>query len=113
MLVGLYMIAGRFFWDAYVRSNTWYALTDDTALLLRSGLGGQLTSIFLPSCTSLSLDAQADKSGTIYFGPAPTLAQQMGNFGRTAAPNVPSFNYIPDVITVYEKCKAAQQWKQS
>src|SRR5438067_12634035 len=35
--IGLYMIIGRFFHDAWQRRRTWYALTDHRALILLVG----------------------------------------------------------------------------
>jgi len=109
VLIGLYMIIGRFFWDAYIRANTWYGLTDDSALFLRRGLGGGIASVSLPSVNNLSLQLQPDGSGTIYFGDVPSFQQEMGRPGRSYGSAVPAFRYIPHASAVYEKCQAAQR----
>lgn len=41
VLYGIYFMIGRFFWDAYRRSTTWYGLTADSALILREGWLGR------------------------------------------------------------------------
>lgn len=110
VLVGIYIVIGRFFWDAYSRSNTWYALTDDSALIVRRGLGGGMSSIYLPTVDNLGLDLRADGSGTIYFGAASDLQPGgMGLFGRSTKPDTPAFRYIPDAARVFQQCQNAQR----
>jgi hypothetical protein len=108
VFVGLYIIAGRFFWDAYTRSRTAYALTGDSALILRSGLGGGMSTVYLPTVGSINLELANDGSGTIYFGNAPAFQQQI--FGQTRSV-VPSFAMIPDAASVYARCQAAQKFR--
>jgi hypothetical protein len=109
ILIGLYMLVGRFFWDAYVRANTWYALTDDSALFLRRGFGGGLSTVYVPNISNLSLELQPDGSGTIYFGDASGYQREISASGRSYRTVTPSFRYIADAATVYEKCQAAQR----
>src|SRR6185369_2341404 len=42
LVIGLYFIVGRFFHDAYVRKNMFYAVTDQRVLVLR---GSKITSL--------------------------------------------------------------------
>jgi hypothetical protein len=66
VLVGLYMIAGRFFHDAWKRSRTVYGLTGQRALILR---GDSLTAIDLGKTDQIRLQGGADGGrGTIRFG---------------------------------------------
>ncbi|MCR8726606.1 aspartate carbamoyltransferase catalytic subunit [Frigidibacter sp. ROC022] len=39
--VGLYMVVGRLFWDAYLRGRTWYTLSDRTAYIATDTLRGR------------------------------------------------------------------------
>ena len=44
ILVGGYLLFGRFFWEAYVRSKTRYALTNRRAIIAKSALNRSMTS---------------------------------------------------------------------
>jgi hypothetical protein len=107
VLFGLYMVAGRFFWDAYVRANTAYALTDDSALILRRGFGGGISVVNLPNIANIDLELSPDGSGTISFGGVPNPWQGSW-FGQSRGPVIPQFRYIPAAAAVFERCKAAQ-----
>jgi hypothetical protein len=66
--VGLYLIGGRFFVDAWVRGGTRYVLTDQRAIIERLRAGYALTSLELPG-QQISLSGMAaDGTGTISFG---------------------------------------------
>jgi hypothetical protein len=112
VLVGLYLIVGRFFWDAYVRAHTFYALTDDTALLMRAGLGAAMTTVYLPSVNNMSLRLFPDGSGSIYFGAEPQFWQEAGWFGNNSGPSSPVFRFVSNASAVYEKCKTGQRFGQ-
>src|SRR5690242_4285178 len=44
LAVGLYLIAGRFFYDAWVRAHSYYAVTNERVLILRTSPTSKLTS---------------------------------------------------------------------
>ncbi|MDO4795347.1 MAG: hypothetical protein Q4A28_05325 [Brachymonas sp.] len=68
VLVGLYMVAGRFVWDARNRSHTHYALTTER-LLIASGKGhAHIQSLSLRNLPDISLSERADGTGTISLG---------------------------------------------
>ena len=110
VLVGLYFIFGRFIFDAYVRSNTWYALTDDSALILRAGFGTKMSSVYLPTVEDITLEAQGDNRGTIYFGRSPSSQGPFEFFSRTNVATPPAFECIENAAGVYDKCQQAQRW---
>lgn len=55
VVVGLYLIFGRFIADAWVRSRTVYALTDQRALILRQTTGERLTAVMLRNAVQTQL----------------------------------------------------------
>jgi hypothetical protein len=67
--IGLYLVVGRFLWDADVRGGTTYALTNRRAIILRRVPTKRFRSIGLTSGTEISTTERRDGSGTIYFGP--------------------------------------------
>jgi hypothetical protein len=66
--VGFYMAVGRFFWDAYVRSQTLYALTNRRAIILVRHPFRQLRSVELTTATKVETEEGADGSGSVIFG---------------------------------------------
>ena len=105
VLYGIYFMIGRFFWDAYRRSTTWYGLTADSALILREGLAGSVQRIYLPAITTIGLDLGSDGTGTISFGDSPSLWQSRRNWSGTP---VPSFEGVANAQGVYDLCAASQ-----
>jgi hypothetical protein len=73
VLIGLYMIAGRFFHDAWKRSRTIYGLTAQRALILR---GDRFSALPLADAGKIRLQGGADGGrGTIVFGADPPLTE--------------------------------------
>ena len=107
---GLYFVAGRFFWDAYRRSVTYYGLTNDAALIVRTALGGGVERIYLPAVTGLNLQLSADGSGTILFAQLPQLGPFTSSWRDwSGKPAVPAFEYVPDAQRVFDLCTQAQR----
>ncbi len=89
VLLGLYMMVGRFFYDSYRRARTTYAVTSDR-IIIQSG-GGSLKSIPIRTLGEVTLRESADGSGTIAFGPLPTgmkLALPLSRPGSGEHPDV-------------------------
>jgi hypothetical protein len=107
-ILTFYAVIGRFMWDVYRRSVTYYGVTSDSALILQlQGLGGGLRRIYLPAIGSLGFDLASDGSGTIAFGD-PNAIYRGSAWQWYAATQVPSFEGIPDARHVYALCEAAR-----
>lgn len=111
VLVGLYLIFGRFFVDAYQRRRTLYAVTDDRIIIVSGLLWRQVKSLPLRTLSEISLSLGKNGSGSITFG----VAHAMSAFfpsgawpgaGRYAAP---SFDFIEGVKDVHDLIRAAQR----
>jgi hypothetical protein len=61
------LIIGRFFWDAYQRGNTYYAVTNQRLVFVRQGLGGTTTSLPLRTLLAVEVGGTGPR-GTITFG---------------------------------------------
>lgn len=114
-LVGLYMIFGRFFFDAYARCKTWYGVTDRRAIVLKSAFSTNITSFDYNNLTNLNLVERKDNSGDILFGfPGP-----WGNIGGSdwpssrRAPRTPGFYLLPQARTTYNLIRELQQKARS
>ena len=101
--VGLYMVIGRFFIDAWARSRTFYALTHERALI-RSGIFSNRTvALDLLVIPDIGLDVRSDGRGTITFGTSPG-ANAMNNafpIARNRQQAAPMFERIDDAQAVY------------
>jgi hypothetical protein len=64
LAVGLYLILGRFFHDAWIRRNLLYAVSDRRILVLR---GSNITSRDIKSLPMLDFSEHRDGTGTILF----------------------------------------------
>ena len=107
--VGIYLIIGRFFYDAARRKKTFYALTDKRAII-RSGVFQQSTkSINLRTLSDITLNEKPDGSGTIVLGPEVASAYTFrtgwpGSHGKIA----PSLEMISGVRKVYNQITSLQ-----
>ncbi|MGB8356495.1 MAG: PH domain-containing protein [Chthoniobacteraceae bacterium] len=115
VLIGLYIIFGRFFFDAYSRARTFYGVTNERVIIIRGGAFGQQTkSLQIRTLSDVSLTQRGDGSGTITFGPAP-IVNGFNTFGgsggwpgsRRYSP--PAFELIERAKEVYDIVRGAQR----
>jgi hypothetical protein len=64
LVVGLYLIAGRFFHDARIRKKLFYAVTNQRILVLR---GSKITSLDIHRLPRLELSEHRDGTGSLAF----------------------------------------------
>lgn len=100
--VGAYLVFGRFFWKAYKRSKTRYALTDKRAIIATSVFGRKLESYPIGSGTRL--DFEPGDPATIWFAEE----ERRGSKGRRYTVKH-GFEYIPDGDEVYRLMRQVQQ----
>lgn len=67
LAVGLYLIAGRFFYEAWIRSRTYYAVTSARVLILRGRPNTKFISRDIRSLPMLELAEHRGDTGTIAF----------------------------------------------
>lgn len=71
-LAGVYITVGRLIHDAWVRSNIEYALTDRRVIILKTGLGSDLTSLDIGRIDQIRFKPRGER-GDIVFGREPAL----------------------------------------
>ena len=105
-LVGLYVIVGRFFYEAMLRSRTYYGLTNERVIII-SGLSSRtVKSLQVQTLTGVSLSEEASGTGTVMFGPNMPHSGRGSGAGR----NPPlSFESIADAREVFERICSAQK----
>jgi hypothetical protein len=102
-IFGLYIMFGRFLFDMYIRSQTTYALTADSAII--AGPFARKAIVYLPSVSNLNMTVARDGTGSIYFGDPPGFWGGGGRYGKES----PAFLYIDRVADVFERCKRIQR----
>ena len=103
VLLGLYMVAGRFV-VAYVEArHTFYAVTDQRVLIVGGVLGRRVTSLSLTDLGPVRLEQGRSGTGTITFGGGAPLGFRFPAgrpvAGATAGP--PALVAIPGAASVY------------
>jgi hypothetical protein len=110
LLIGAYVTVGRFVHDALKRRRTAYGLTDRRVIIVTDLFGRRATSLNLATLSEVSLSEQADRSGTITFGPTSWFGGQgIGWPASRRASAAPSFEMIEEVRQVFDRIQEAQQ----
>ncbi len=112
VLVGLYMIVGRFFFDRAQRSKTYYALTNEQVIIISGVFNQNTQTLDIKKLPELNISAKRDGRGTITFGASPPFSWMRSgvgfpNMGRYYA--APSFEMIEDAKNVYQQIKRLQR----
>ena len=108
VLIGLFFIGGRFFFDAWRRSRTFYGLTNQRAIIAS---GRRVRSLNLPTLGDVTLSERPDGSGTIVFGfaGAPIAWSRGLAWTRTGRATPPGFDMVPGARQVYDRIRTAQR----
>jgi len=111
VLMGLYIVAGRFFADAALRRKTVYAVTNQRVIIVSGLFKPSIKSLNLRSLYDISLQERSDGTGTVILGPSGPL----GAFAGTSWPasrrqlSPPALEGIRDARLVYNKIREAQK----
>ena len=81
VLIGLYMIVGRFFYKVWALKRTSYAVTNRRVLILRETFGRNVQSIYLSTLPAVDTSVRGDGSGTIVFGSMSPIDAFYGSSG--------------------------------
>ena len=110
VLVGIHVILGRFFVDAWMRSRTYYALTDQRAIIISGLFSQQVKSLPLRTMSDITLKERADGSGSIVLGPSSGPYSWFAGSGwpGTGRYQPPTFEMIENVRNVHTILRDAQ-----
>jgi hypothetical protein len=111
VLIGLYLIVGRFWVDARQRAKTYYGLTDSRVIIISGVFSRSTRSLNLRTLSDVAVTRKKNGSGTIWFGPVNPMYAWGANggwpgMGRYATP---CLELDDDVEAVYEKILAVQK----
>jgi hypothetical protein len=104
VLIGIYMLFGRFFFEKFRRKNILYGMTSDR-LLIRSGIHSKkFNSIQIKALRGITYSKRLDGSGTIVLGTESYMAGLFRGTGwPSGSPMAPVFELIPNVEDVYKQ----------
>lgn len=112
VLMGLYMVFGRFFVDMAQRDKTVYGVSNER-IIIRSGLFSHtVKSLNLRTLSDITVSERNDGSGTITFGhslPMSGLMQGMNWWPGTNQYQAPCFDSIADAKRVYDIIRQQQK----
>jgi hypothetical protein len=129
VLMGLYIIFGRFFVDAIQRENIYYGISDRRVIIVRGAFNQVRTldlktliaivagltrhkvkSMDLRTLTDVSMTERSDGSGTITFGSQDASSAALRGFAGLSGPSAgPCFDMVEQVKSVYEQIRTAQR----
>lgn len=111
VLIGLYIMFGRFYVEAKQRGKTFYGVTNERVVIASGLFRKKVRSLNLRTLTDISLSESSNGSGSISFGNSSTFASM---FGSMSWPGMeqhlgPRFDLINNVKQVYQQIREAQK----
>jgi hypothetical protein len=76
--IGLFLVVGRFAFDAWLRSRTFYGVTDQRAIVMRTGAFGTVTSTNLRLLGQTTLSLRSGGRGDLILGADDLIANYRG-----------------------------------
>lgn len=104
VLVGIYLILGRFMVEARQRERTYYGVTNERVLIVSGLFGRKVKSLSLRNLSDFSLSESASGEGSISFGGGVPFGSWFGGFAGWPGMEGymgPRFELIPNAKSVY------------
>jgi hypothetical protein len=104
VLIGQYIIWGRFFYTAWKKKRTHYAITNRRVIVVQNGWNRQMASAYLDSLPTLIKEGRSSGTGTLRFSQAESMwsgRRGWGAWDGMTVGNVPTFVDIDDLDYVY------------
>ncbi|MGD0091429.1 MAG: PH domain-containing protein [Planctomycetota bacterium] len=110
VLVGLYIVFGRFIVDAGARDRMFYGVTSERIIIVSGFFSRRTKSLNLRTLSDISLTERGNGTGTITFGPTHPMARWAPagwpGSGQYAAP---AFEMIDRAREIYDLIREAQK----
>ena len=111
VVIGAYLIVGRFYVEAKQREKTYYGVTSERVLIVSGVLQQKIKSLTLRTLSDVSLTESRDGTGSISFGSSFPFAAW---FGGMAWPGMeqysgPRLDIIENPKQVYQLIREAQK----
>ena len=102
VLIGLYLIFGRFLYTAWERRHTWYGVTSQRIIILTTTFGHRVESFYFGNMLEIETRISGNGYGTFLFGEEPTYRGYVLGFDWGRRRLAPGFYSIPDARYVFE-----------
>jgi hypothetical protein len=103
LVIGNYMLWGRFLYDAWLKRRTYYAVTDRRLIILQEGWKQKISMTFLEDIPQIERERGA--CGTLWFGTKYPLlggkGQKKRDMSRFSLGDVPVFADVDDADSVH------------
>ena len=111
VVIGLYMIFGRFIYDSKKREKTFYGLTDQRAIIVSGVFSKSVKSLNLKTMSDVSLSEKTNGYGSIVFGQEHQMMSMFmgGGFPGMGGSTTPKFELIENAKHVYKQLREHQK----
>lgn len=111
VLIGLHQFIGRFFLDSYVRARTYYGVSDQRMVILKTVPTRSVESLSLAELPDVTLDSEGMDGGVIQFSPDVTVTVPGSGTRRRRRirRRGPHFELDSGARSAYEIIRRAQQ----
>ncbi len=114
VLIGQYLIWGRFFYAAWKKKRTHYGVTDRRVIVVQNGRTRQMSSAYIDTLPALVKEVGKDGSGTLRFTQAMPQGRNGGaSWNAMAVGAIPTFVDIDDLDAVYRLISDLREKKPS
>lgn len=107
--LGLYLIVGRFFFDAKKRAGTTYGITKDRIIIKSGVFSKDIQSFNIKMLSEITLIQKADNSGSIVLGPMHPIYNMLQGANWPGVNQAPMIELVADIKTVYDQIVALQR----
>jgi len=111
VLVGLYIMFGRFYVEAKQRAKTFYGVTNERVIIVSDLFRKKVKSINLRTLTDISLSESSNGNGSISFGHSSPFASMFGGMYWPGLEQYmgPRFDLVNNAKQVYQQIRDAQK----
>jgi len=108
VIIGLYLIVGRFFHKSYRKKHTYYFVTNQRVIILTDTGRKKISAAFIEQVPAINKTNASNGQGTLRFGNTTIMDTYYGNSGLEffagmyGANPAPTFYDVPDVDHVYQ-----------
>ncbi len=109
VIVGIYIVVGRFFYDALRRRSTLYAVTNRRVIIVIRLISDSVKSFDIGSLTNVSVTEGGNGFGDILLGPASSDRWAGGSgWPGSGSRQAPTLEWVPKARAVFQEISNAR-----